>query len=96
MSMKVESRSVKGVLVLDCSGRLTQDGGAAMLRDSVRSALSQGQKQILLNLANVNYVDSSGLGELVSAYTTVRNQGGNLKLLAPPRRSTTYCNLGRS
>jgi anti-sigma B factor antagonist len=51
------------------------------LRDAVRELLSKGQKQILLNLAEVNYIDSSGIGELVSAFTTVRNQGGDLKLL---------------
>jgi anti-sigma B factor antagonist len=56
------------------------------LRDSVRDLLSKGQKRILLNLADVNYIDSSGIGELVSAYTTVRNQGGELKLLNLTRK----------
>jgi anti-sigma B factor antagonist len=51
------------------------------LRDAVRELLAKGQKHILLNLAEVNYIDSSGIGELVSAFTTVRNQGGELKLL---------------
>jgi anti-sigma B factor antagonist len=51
------------------------------LRDAIRDLLSKGSKLILLNLADVNYIDSSGIGELVSAYTTVRNQGGELKLL---------------
>ena len=52
-----------------------------MLRDQVKDLLTKGQKKILLNLGDVNYIDSSGIGELVSAYTTVRNQGGELKLL---------------
>ncbi|MBT9330380.1 STAS domain-containing protein [Acidipila sp. 4G-K13] len=81
MSMKVTTRQVDGVTILDLSGRITLGEGSVMLRDSVRDLLSRGQKQILLNLADVNYIDSSGIGELVSAYTTVRNQGGELKLL---------------
>jgi anti-sigma B factor antagonist len=56
------------------------------LRDSVRDLLGKGQKKILLNLGDVNYIDSSGIGELVSAYTTVRNQGGELKLLNLTRK----------
>lgn len=81
MSMKISSRQVDGVSVLDCSGRITLGEGSVTLRDSVRELLNKGQKKILLNLADVNYIDSSGIGELVSAFTTVRNQGGELKLL---------------
>ncbi len=81
MSMKVSTRQVDGVTILDLSGRITLGEGSVQLRDAVRDLLTKGQKQILLNLADVNYIDSSGIGELVSAYTTVRNQGGELKLL---------------
>ena len=81
MSMKVTTRQVDGVTILDLSGRITLGEGSVLLRDSIRDLLSKGQKSILLNLADVNYIDSSGIGELVSAYTTVRNQGGELKLL---------------
>ena len=81
MSMKVTTRQVDGITILDLSGRITLGEGSVQLRDSVRDLLSKAQKQILLNLADVNYIDSSGIGELVSAYTTVRNQGGDLKLL---------------
>src|SRR5579875_2492349 len=81
MSMKVTTRQVDGVTILDLSGRITLGEGSVQLRDAVRDLLSKGQKQILLNLAEVNYIDSSGIGELVSAFTTVRNQGGELKLL---------------
>jgi anti-sigma B factor antagonist len=72
---------VDGVTILDLSGRITLGEGSVQLRDAVRDLLAKGQKNILLNLADVNYIDSSGIGELVSAYTTVRNQGGELKLL---------------
>lgn len=81
MSMKVNTRQVDGITILDLSGRITLGEGSVQLRDAVRDLLAKGSKLILLNLADVNYIDSSGIGELVSAYTTVRNQGGELKLL---------------
>ena len=81
MSMKINSRQVDGVTIMDCSGRITLGEGSVMLRDSVRELLAKGQKKIVLNLADVNYIDSSGIGELVSAFTTAKNQGGELKLL---------------
>ena len=81
MSMKLNTRQVDGITVLDLSGRITLGEGSVQLRDAVRDLLAKGSKNILLNLADVNYIDSSGIGELVSAYTTVRNQGGELKLL---------------
>src|ERR1700721_1337756 len=79
--MKVNTRQVDGITILDLSGRLTLGYDSVQLRDAVRDLLAKGSKLILLNLADVNYIDSSGIGELVSAYTTVRNQGGELKLL---------------
>jgi anti-sigma B factor antagonist len=79
--MKVSSRQVNGITILDLSGRITLGEGSVVLRDTIRDLVSQGHKQILLNLAEVTYIDSSGIGELVSAFTTVRNQGGDLKLL---------------
>lgn len=81
MSMKITTRQVDGVTILDLSGRITLGEGSVMLRDAVRDLLAKGSKHILLNLGDVNYIDSSGIGELVSAYTTARNQGGELKLL---------------
>jgi anti-sigma B factor antagonist len=81
VSMKITTRQVDGVTILDLSGRITLGEGSVQLRDAVRDLLAKGSKLILLNLADVNYIDSSGIGELVSAYTTVRNQGGELKLL---------------
>jgi len=79
--MKATSRQVNGITILDLSGRITLGEGSVVLRDCVRDLLTKGKKQILLNLGEVNYIDSSGIGELVSAFTSVRNQGGELKLL---------------
>src|SRR5690348_9060883 len=79
--MKASSRQVNGVTIVDMSGRITLGEGSVVLRDTIRDLLGKGQKKILLNLGNVTYIDSSGIGELVSAFTSVRNQGGELKLL---------------
>ena len=81
MNLKINTRQVDGVNIMDCSGRITLGEGSVVLRDQIKDLLTKGQKKILLNLGDVNYIDSSGIGELVSAYTTVRNQGGELKLL---------------
>jgi len=81
VNLKTSTRQVDGVNIVDCSGRITLGEGSVVLRDQVKDLLSKGQKKILLNLGDVNYIDSSGIGELVSAYTTVKNQGGELKLL---------------
>jgi anti-sigma B factor antagonist len=81
VSMKISIRQVDGVTIVDCSGRITLGEGSVTLRDTVREALAKGEKKILLNLADVNYIDSSGIGELVSAFTTTKNQNGELKLL---------------
>lgn len=78
--MKLSSRQVAGVILLDLSGRIVL-GEAAPLRDTVKLLLANGEKKFLLNLADVQYIDSSGLGELIGAYTTVRNKGGQLHLL---------------
>jgi anti-sigma B factor antagonist len=81
VTMKTSTRQVGGVTIVDLSGRITLGEGSVVLRDNIRDLLSKGDKKILLNLGDVSYIDSSGIGELVSAYTTVRNQGGELKLL---------------
>ena len=81
MSMKVNNRQVDGVTVVDMSGRITLGEGSVVLRDSIRDLVGKGQKKILLNLGDVTYIDSSGIGELVSAFTAVRREGGELKLL---------------
>ena len=81
MTMKASNRQVDGITVVDLSGRITLGEGSVVLRDAVRDLLAKGEKKLLLNLGDVTYIDSSGIGELVSAFTTVRNQGGELKLL---------------
>ena len=81
MSMKVSSRQVDGITIVDCSGRITLGEGSVTIRDFVRELLSKGHKKILLNLGDVSYIDSSGVGELVSSFTSVRKNGGELKLV---------------
>jgi anti-sigma B factor antagonist len=81
VSMKATLRQVDGVTVVDMSGRITLGEGCTQLRELVREQLGKGTKNLLLNLADVTYIDSSGIGELVSGFTTVSNQGGKLKLL---------------
>lgn len=81
MSMKATTRQVDSVTVIDLSGRITLGEGCTQLRQLIRDLLGKGSKLILVNLADVNYIDSSGIGELVSAFTAVSNQGGQLKLL---------------
>jgi anti-sigma B factor antagonist len=81
VSMKATNRQVEGVSVVDMSGRITLGEGSVVLRDTIRDLIGKGQKKILLNLGDVTYIDSSGIGELVSAFTAVRREGGELKLL---------------
>ena len=81
MSMKVATRQVDGITILDLSGRITLGEGSVTLRDAVHDLVAKGSKHILLNLENISYIDSSGIGELVSAFTSVKNSGGELKLL---------------
>jgi anti-sigma B factor antagonist len=86
MKMTASTRLVGGVTIVDLSGRIVAGDESAALRDLVRNLISEGNKKILLNLRNVNYIDSSGLGELVSAFTTMRSGGGELKLLNLTKR----------
>ena len=81
MTMKASTRQVSGITIVDMSGRITLGEGSVILRDAIKDLLAKGQRKILLNLGDVTYIDSSGIGELVSAFTSVRNQGGELKLL---------------
>ena len=82
MSLDIQIRQMTGgVAVLDLSGRVTLGQEAAVLRDTLHQMSAAGQKQILLNLAGVSYLDSSGLGVLVAAFASITNRGGQLKLL---------------
>ena len=80
------SRQVGDVTVIDAAGRITLGEGASSLRDSIRDLSTKGDKKILLNLSEVNYIDSSGIGEMVSGFTSVTNAGGQLKLLGLSKR----------
>jgi len=86
MSIKLSNRQVGDVTVVDAAGRITLGEGSSALRDMLRDMVAKGQKKILLNLSEVSYIDSSGIGELVSGFTTVTNQGGSLKLLGLTKR----------
>ena len=81
MSLRATHRDAGPVTVVDLSGRITLGDGSALLRKTIRGLLADQRTKILLNLADVDYIDSSGIGELVSGFTAVRNQGGELKLL---------------
>src|SRR5690242_11779942 len=81
MSLKAEVRLAGDVSVVDLSGRLTLGEGSGLVRNTIKDLVTSGRKNILLNLKNVTYIDSAGLGELVGAYASVTNVGGNIKLL---------------
>src|SRR5437899_11734923 len=85
--MHIAERNVGEVVVVDVSGKITLgDGGDAALKDKMRSLVQQGHKKLLLNLGDVSYVDSAGLGEIVQSYATVNKNGGTLKLLNMTKR----------
>jgi anti-sigma B factor antagonist len=91
--MQIEERTIGDVLILDVKGRITLGEGDELLKDKVNSLLNQGLKKIVLNLAEVPYIDSAGLGEIVRTYTTVSRQGGNLKLLNLTKRITDLLSI---
>jgi anti-sigma B factor antagonist len=91
--MHIEERAVGDVMVLDLKGRVTLGEGDELLKDKVNSLINQGQKKLVLNLADVPYIDSAGLGEIVRTYTTVSRQGGSLKLLSLTKRITDLLSI---
>jgi anti-sigma B factor antagonist len=86
--MQIEERVVGEVTVLDLKGKITLGEGDEILKDKINSLIQQNRKRILLNLADVPYIDSAGLGEVVRTYTTVSRQGGQLKLVNLTKRIT--------
>jgi anti-sigma B factor antagonist len=86
MSVKLNTRQVGDVTVIDVSGRITLGEGSSVVRDAVRDLTTKGNKKVLLNLGDVSYIDSSGIGELVAGYTSLANAGGTLKLLGLTKR----------
>jgi anti-sigma B factor antagonist len=82
----MRTRETGGIIIIDLTGQLTLGEASAALRDEVRDQVSHGYNKILLNLADITYIDSAGLGELTAAYTSVKNRGGQLKLLSLTKR----------
>ncbi len=80
MQLKLTKRTVDGILAIGCSGRIVFGDESSLLRDDVKKALADGAKRIVLNLGEVNYIDSGGLGTLVALHTTAHNAGGAIKL----------------
>ena len=86
--MEIDERSLENVVILDLNGKLTIGEGDELLKEKINSLMQQGHRNLLLNLENVPYVDSAGLGEIVRTYTTVGRQGGHLKLVNLTKRIT--------
>ncbi len=86
MSLKLNTRDVDGVMVITVAGRITLGEGSSDIRDKVHELAANGTKKILLNLSDVTYIDSSGIGELVAGYTTMAGAGGTLKLVGLTNR----------
>ncbi len=95
MSLDVKTREVNDVVVVDLSGRVTLGEATGKLRDTLRELVTKEFKKILLNLERVDYMDSAGLGELVGAYTTVKNAGGSLKMLKVQGRTLDLMQVTR-
>jgi len=91
--MQISERAVGDVMVLDLKGKVTLGEGDELLKDKVNSLVNQGHRKIILNLADVPYIDSAGLGEIVRTYTTVSRQGGSLKLLNLTKRITDLLSI---
>jgi anti-sigma B factor antagonist len=91
--MHIDERAVGDVTVLDLKGKITLGEGDELLKDKVNSLVNQGRKKIILNLAEVPYIDSAGLGEVVRTFTTVSRQGGSLKLLNLTKRITDLLSI---
>jgi anti-sigma B factor antagonist len=81
MSLKMSTREVKDIVIIDLNGRITMGEPCAAIRDEIHDQIANGIRKVVLNLADVSYIDSAGLGELTAAYTSVKNRDGQLKLL---------------
>jgi anti-sigma B factor antagonist len=91
--MHISTREVGHVIIVDLNGRITLGDETDKVRESIRSLIANGKKKIILNLAKVDFIDSSGVGELVSSFTAVRNAGGDLKLLNLTRKVHDILNV---
>ncbi|HQR34717.1 MAG TPA: STAS domain-containing protein [Blastocatellia bacterium] len=86
MQLEIRERSFGDITLLDLIGKITIGDGSVQLREAIGNLLDTGRNRIVLNLSGVSYVDSSGIGELVSSFTTTKGTGGKLKLLNPPKK----------
>ena len=93
MSCKTAVHHAGNVAVVDLSGRITLGEGCALVRSTIQDQLKQGNVKILLNLADVSYMDSAGLGELVGSYASITNKGGKIKLLNPQGKVAEVLNV---
>jgi anti-sigma B factor antagonist len=93
MSLNIEEKDVNGVTVVELAGRVTLGEGSSALRTKLKELLSQGKTRLVLDLAEVTYVDSAGLGTLVAGYTSAQNQGANLKLANLTKRFHEQLNI---
>ncbi len=91
--MQIEERAAGDVTLLDLKGKMTLGEGDELLKDKINSMIQQGQRKIVLNLAEVPYIESAGLGEIVRTYTTISRQGGQLKLLNLTKRITDLLSI---
>ncbi len=91
--MQIEERTVGDITILDLKGKMTLGEGDELLKDKVNSLMNQGRKKILMNLGDVPYIDSAGLGEIVRTYTTVSRQGGTMKLVNLTKRITDLLSI---
>jgi anti-sigma B factor antagonist len=91
--MQISERAIGSVMILDLKGKITLGEGDEALKDKINSLIMQGHKNMLLNLADVPYIDSAGLGEIVRTYTTVSRQGGKLKLVNLTKRITDLLSI---
>lgn len=86
MQLKLAKRTVDGIVAIECSGRIVFGEESSLLRDEVKKVLGDGNKRVVLNLGEINYIDSGGLGTLVALHTTAHNAGGTIKLANLTRR----------
>lgn len=93
MSLEFTTRRVNDIMVVDASGRITLGEGTNALRDEVRDLIAGGNTRVLLNMAEVSYIDSSGFGEMVACYTSLTHAGGTMKLLQPTPRVKTLLKM---
>ena len=93
--MQTSTREVDDVIIVDLSGRFTLGEGNVTLQNVIRDLALRGNRKILLNLADITYIDSSGIGALVSCYTTIRNRGGELKLVSLSKRAHDLLHIAK-